>query len=129
MAEVDIKKRHRLCILTLDACFDHLWRNPKATNLGSENKFENLPNAPRFPWDQVPSLLRRCKEAESDPRFELLKNSMSANGLSWAFVFNIFYELENEYLEFSREKIGFQRIYSIGPLNLLDGPEQKNIKV
>ncbi|KAL2546587.1 UDP-glycosyltransferase 89A2 [Forsythia ovata] len=112
----------------LTACFDRVWRNPDALNPGSEIKFEDMPNAPRFPWDQVPSLFRRYKEAESDPSFEFLQNSMAANGLSWAFVFNTFYELENEYLEFLREKFGFQRIYSIGPLNLLDGPEQMNVK-
>ncbi|KAL2511926.1 UDP-glycosyltransferase 89A2 [Abeliophyllum distichum] len=92
----------------LTACFDCLWRNLEVVNPGSEIKFKDLPNAPRFPWNQVLSLFGQCKEAESDPNFELLKNSMAANCLSWAFVFNTFYELENEYLEFPREKIGFQ---------------------
>ncbi|CAA2967185.1 UDP-glycosyltransferase 89A2-like [Olea europaea subsp. europaea] len=112
----------------LTACFDSLWRNPEAVNPRSEIKFEDLPNAPSFPWDQVPSLFRRYKEAESDPDLELLKNSMAANGLSWGYIFNTFYELENEYLEFLSKKIGYQRIYSIGPLNLLHGPEQMNVK-
>ncbi|KAL2494747.1 Uncharacterized protein Fot_38504 [Forsythia ovata] len=74
----------------LTICFDRLWRNPKAVNPGSKIKFEDLSNAPRFPWDQVHSLFRRCKEAESDPSFEYLKNSMAANGLNWDFVFNTF---------------------------------------
>ncbi|XP_022871743.1 UDP-glycosyltransferase 89B2-like [Olea europaea var. sylvestris] len=106
----------------------NLLRNPEAVNPGSEIKFDDLPNASSFPWDQVPSLFWRYKEAESNPNLELLKNSMDANGLSWGYIFNTFYELENAYLEFLSKQIGYQRIYNIRQLNLLHGPEQMNVK-
>ncbi|CAA2989062.1 Hypothetical predicted protein [Olea europaea subsp. europaea] len=77
---------------------DSLWRNPKTINSGSEIKFEDLPNARSFPWDQVSSVFGQYKEVESDPNLELLKNGMATNGLSWGYIFNTFHELENEYL-------------------------------
>lgn len=78
---------------------------------------------PSFPWDQLSSLFRRCKDLECGDKIgaDFIKTSMAANGLSWASVFNSFWALEDRFLEFLGVKMGHPRVYSVGPLNLVDG--------
>ncbi|KAL0408778.1 UNVERIFIED_CONTAM: UDP-glycosyltransferase 89A2 [Sesamum radiatum] len=59
---------------------------------------------------------------------DLIKTSMIANGLSWASVLNNFEALENEFLEYLRKKMGHPRVYSVGPLNMVDGSEKLSQK-
>lgn len=86
-------------------------------------KFDDLPRSPSFPWGQLPSLFRRCKDLHSRDTAEadLIKISMAANALSWASVFNSFWALEDQFLEFLKSKMGHPRVYSVGPVNLLTG--------
>jgi hypothetical protein len=45
-----------------------------------------------------------------------------ANKLSYGFIFNSFESLEGEYLGFLKREFGHERVYAVGPINLL-GPE------
>ncbi|KAL0446965.1 UNVERIFIED_CONTAM: UDP-glycosyltransferase 89A2 [Sesamum latifolium] len=113
------------------AVFEHLWANSEAIKPGTEMEFQDLPGAPSFAWGQLPSLFRRYMESvcRNDDRtnLELIKTSMIANGLSWASVLNNFEALENEFLECLREKMGHPRVYSVGPLNMMDGSEKLRV--
>lgn len=86
-------------------------------------KFDDLPRSPTFPWDQLPSLFRKCKDLGSRDTAEadLIRTSMAANALSWGSVFNSFWALEDQFLEFLASKMGNPRVYSVGPVNLVTG--------
>lgn len=103
------------------AAFNHLWANYDSLKPGIDVKFDELPRVPSFPWDQLPSLFRRCKDLECTNMngADFIKASMAANALSWASVFNSFWALEDQFLEFLRLKMGHPRVYSVGPLNLV----------
>lgn len=81
-------------------------------------KFDDLPQAPSFTWDQLPSLFRRCKELECRDKTaaDFITTSMAANALSWASVVNSFWALEDDFLGLGT---GQKRVYSVGPLNLV----------
>lgn len=63
---------------------------------------------------------------KSDPDWELVKDSMNANSSSWGYVNNTFDALETEFLEFSRNKMGYNRVFAVGPLSLLGGSDLTN---
>lgn len=113
------------------AVFDHLWPNSEAIKPGSEVKFQDLPRAPSFAWDQIPSLFRRYRESvcsnDSTRTVDLIKTSMIANGFSWASVFNTSEALEDEFLDYLRKNMGHQRVYSVGPLNMVGGSEKLRV--
>ncbi|KAL0296808.1 UNVERIFIED_CONTAM: UDP-glycosyltransferase 89A2 [Sesamum radiatum] len=112
------------------AVFEHLWANSEAIKPGTEIKFQDLPGAPNFAWGQLPSLFRRYMESvcrNDRTSVDLIKTSMMANGLSWAFVFNNFEALENEFLEYLRKKMGHPRVYGVGPLNMVGGSEKSRV--
>lgn len=48
---------------------------------------------------------------------------MIANSSSWGYVNNTFDALEPEFLEFSRNKMGHNRVFAVGPLSLLGGSD------
>ncbi|KZV55139.1 glucosyltransferase like family protein [Dorcoceras hygrometricum] len=101
----------------------HLWEDPEAVQHGIEVKFHDLPGSPSLTWEELPTLFRRYMELEvRDTNFELVKNSMMANTRSWGVVFNSFVALEGEFLDCLREKMGHQRVYTVGPLHLLGRP-------
>ncbi|KAH6762961.1 UDP-Glycosyltransferase superfamily protein [Perilla frutescens var. hirtella] len=108
------------------ATFNHLWSNYDSLKPGIDVEFDELPRTPVFPWDHLPSLFRRCKDLECTDKndADFIKTSMAANALSWASVFNSFWPLEDQFLEFLRLKQGHPRVYSVGPLNLVAGSGQ-----
>lgn len=79
--------------------------------------FTDLPRSPSFPRDHVPSVFR-CY-TESDPDWEFVKDSFIANNSSWGSVFNTFYALEGEFLDYSSKTTGNSRVFGVGPLSLL----------
>ncbi|KAG8382998.1 hypothetical protein BUALT_Bualt05G0138100 [Buddleja alternifolia] len=110
------------------AVFDHLWENCEDVECGAEIKFHDLPRTPRFAWEQVPSLYRRYRELGFDEAScELIKASMMANGLSWASVGNTFEALEGEFLDCLRKKMGHPRFFSVGPMNMVGGPNKLRV--
>ncbi|KAL2233479.1 UDP-glycosyltransferase 89A2 [Sesamum indicum] len=112
------------------AVFEHLWANSEAIKPGTEMKFQDLPGSPSFAWGQLPSLFRRYMELvyqNEKTSADLIKTSMIANGLSWASVFNNFEALENEFMEYLRRKTGHPCVYSVGPLNMVDGSEKLQV--
>ncbi|KAL3830587.1 hypothetical protein ACJIZ3_019389 [Penstemon smallii] len=119
----------RICFCStaafLISVFNHLFENDDAVIPGDEVNFHDLPLGPSFSWEQVPSLFRRYREAELG--LELVKDSMMANKLSWAKVFNSFVGLEDEFLDYFRKKMGLSRVFSIGPLNLMGGPNMTSV--
>ncbi|KAL6574271.1 hypothetical protein OROHE_001175 [Orobanche hederae] len=92
-------------------------------------KFDDLPRTPSFSWDQLPSLFRRCKDLECRDKTEadFIKTSMEANALSWASVFNSFWALEDQFLEFLGSRKGHSKVYSVGPVNMVNGPAQLRV--
>lgn len=48
---------------------------------------------------------------------------MIANSSSWGYVNNTFDALEPEFLEFTRAKMGHNRVFAVGPLSLLGGSD------
>ncbi|XP_047968594.1 UDP-glycosyltransferase 89A2 [Salvia hispanica] len=99
------------------AVFDHIWANYDSLKPESDLKLDDLPRSPSFPWDRLPSLFRRCKDLECRDKAaaDFIRTSMAANALGWASVYNSFWALEGQFLSFN------QRVYSVGPLNLVDG--------
>ncbi|KAG6398991.1 hypothetical protein SASPL_140463 [Salvia splendens] len=102
------------------AVFDHIWANYDSLEPESDLKLDDLPRSPSFPWVQLPSLFRRCKDLECRDKTaaDFIKTSMAANAVSWASVYNSIWGLEGQFLS---SKTAHQRVYSVGPLNLLDG--------
>ncbi|KAG6396693.1 hypothetical protein SASPL_142848 [Salvia splendens] len=105
------------------AVFDHIWANYDSLKPESDLKLDDLPRSPSFPWDQLPSLLRRCKDLECRDKTaaDFKRTPIAANALSWASVYNSFWALEGQFLS---SKAAHQRVYSVGPLNLVDGSEK-----
>ncbi|XP_075496456.1 UDP-glycosyltransferase 89A2-like [Primulina tabacum] len=102
------------------AVSDHLWGDSEAVKLGLEVEFQELPGSPCLTWEELPTLFRRYKELQvTDTNFELVKNSMIANTLSWGLVFNSIAALEDDFLDYLSEKMGHQRVFTVGPLHLL----------
>ncbi|KAL6572661.1 hypothetical protein OROMI_013619 [Orobanche minor] len=101
-------------------CFLLLW---------SFCEFDDLPRTPSFSWDQLPSLFRRSKDLECRDKTEadFIKTSMEANALSWASVFNSFWALEDQFLEFLGSRKGHSKVYSVGPVNMVNGPAQLRV--
>ncbi|PIN19518.1 UDP-glucuronosyl and UDP-glucosyl transferase [Handroanthus impetiginosus] len=101
--------------------FDHLWDISEAVKPGEEIKFHDLPRAPSFAWYQIPSMFRRYIESDCNDRarFEAIKDSAIVNRLSWASIYNTFEELEDEFLEYFRKKLGHSRVFAVGPLNMI----------
>ncbi|MCD9645377.1 hypothetical protein HAX54_034233 [Datura stramonium] len=83
-------------------------------------EFNGLPNSPRFVGEHLPSVFLKFKEG--DPTWEIVRDGFIANGRSFGSVFNTFEGLESEYLGFLKKEIGHERVYSIGPINLVGGP-------
>ncbi|PIN14976.1 UDP-glucuronosyl and UDP-glucosyl transferase [Handroanthus impetiginosus] len=101
--------------------YAHLWRNADAVKPGEEIKFHDLPRAPSFAWYQISSLFRRYRESDCNDRarLELVKDSFVANRLSSASIYNTFEELEDDFLDYFRKKLGHSRVYAVGPLYMM----------
>ncbi|KAL3644607.1 hypothetical protein CASFOL_009787 [Castilleja foliolosa] len=101
---------------------NHLWVNLDDVEIGSEIEFQGLPGRPKLAWDHIPTVFRRYKESvELGDHDGLIRTSMVANYSSWASVTNTFEALEGEFLGHMSELMGHSRVYSVGPLNMVDG--------
>ncbi|KAM7484470.1 hypothetical protein LguiA_000479 [Lonicera macranthoides] len=98
--------------------WDHINGLPSDTCL---IHFTDLPRSPSFPTDHLPSVFRRYNE--SDPDWEFVKDSFIANNSSWGSLFNTFYALEGEFLDYSTKTTGNSRVFGVGPLSLLGGSD------
>ncbi|XP_010452230.2 PREDICTED: UDP-glycosyltransferase 89A2 [Camelina sativa] len=75
----------------------------------------DLPRAPIFKEEHLPSIVRRCLQTPS-PDLETMKD-FSMNLLSYGSVFNSSQVLEDEYLEYVKQRTGgHDRVFVIGPL-------------
>ncbi|KAF8021368.1 hypothetical protein BT93_G1721 [Corymbia citriodora subsp. variegata] len=101
--------------LVIDFCF----RNGESVRSAGAGAVElsDLPGAPSFREEHLPSIFRLYKEA--DPDWEIVKRGMFGNMASWGCVFNTLDHSEGQYLEHLRRKMGHDRVYSVGPLNLI----------
>ncbi|XP_060215010.1 UDP-glycosyltransferase 89A2-like [Lycium barbarum] len=97
-----------------------IWRNFGAYKGLGFVEFNGLPKSPKFVREHLPSVFQKFKE--SDPTWEIVRNGFIANGKSFGSVFNTFEALESEYLGFLKKEMGHERVYSIGPINLVGGP-------
>ncbi|KAK1407382.1 hypothetical protein QVD17_38997 [Tagetes erecta] len=98
-----------------------LWRDVEEikdnVREGDENFFlalQEIPNSPRFPWWQVPGLLRDYKTGDQD--CESFRKGILANMTSWGIVFNSFEGLESVYLDHMKKFMGHDRVWAVGPL-------------
>lgn len=112
----------RICFYTsgtfLTAVLNQIWTNFETIhNSFYDVKFHDLPHSPCFRYEQLPSVFRRYQETNPDSR--VVKNSMIENISSWASVFSTFDALEGEFSEYLKESMGHDRIFQVGPLNLL----------
>ncbi|KAM1722333.1 hypothetical protein ACFX11_021067 [Malus domestica] len=100
------------------AVLDYCWRNLEAVRSASTVvNFHDIPGLPSFKQEHLPSVVRRYREL--DPESEFLRISMLANAESWGSFFNSFQDLEAQYLDHLRAKMGHSRVYAVGPLSLL----------
>ncbi|KAF3651715.1 putative UDP-glycosyltransferase 89A2-like [Capsicum annuum] len=97
-----------------------IWRNFEGYRDLGLVEFNGLPKSPRFMREHLPSVFKNFKEG--DPAWEIVKNGIIANGRSFGSVLNTFEALESEFLGFLKKQIGHDRVYSIGPINLIGGP-------
>lgn len=82
-------------------------------------ELSEIPGTPSFKEEHLPAIFRRYRE--SDPDWEIVKQSSLANIASWGCVFNTFHALEGPYLDHLRTKLGHSRVLAVGPVSLI-GP-------
>ncbi|XP_024995114.1 UDP-glycosyltransferase 89A2-like [Cynara cardunculus var. scolymus] len=105
----------------LTAVLDHVCHHMTLVCSQEVTIFQDLPNSPSFPRDQLPSLARFYKE--SDPEWDLVLDGHMMNASSWGWVVNTFDALESRYMEYLTEKIGHGRVFGVGPVSLLGGSD------
>ncbi|KAK9707111.1 hypothetical protein RND81_07G173100 [Saponaria officinalis] len=79
--------------------------------------FHDFPRSPSFIHDHLPSIFKNYRKG--DLNWMIIKDSMLENFKSFGVVFNSFYGLEGEYLDYIKKKVGHNRVYSVGPLNTI----------
>ncbi|XP_004298337.1 PREDICTED: UDP-glycosyltransferase 89A2-like [Fragaria vesca subsp. vesca] len=103
----------------LASIHEYCWRNLDLVQSSSNViDFPYVPRKPSLKKEHVPSIVLAHKGA--DPESELLRVSMLANTDSWGCVFNSFQDLEGEYLDHLKRRMGHNRVYGVGPLSLID---------
>ncbi|GAA0161633.1 hypothetical protein Leryth_023456 [Lithospermum erythrorhizon] len=108
----------------LASTFDYIWKNFDVVRSLDEVEFYEFPRKPRFLKEHLPSVFRKYNE--SDPDWVIIKKGMVANSSSWGAIINTFSAMENDFLEYFKRLMGHQRVYSIGPVNLLSGEERES---
>ncbi|XP_007045725.2 PREDICTED: UDP-glycosyltransferase 89A2 [Theobroma cacao] len=99
---------------------DYIWNDVERCKPLDEIELCSLPGSHVFKADHLPSLFRLYQK--SDPNWEPVKDGKIANTRSWGCVFNSFDALEGEYMDYLKKKLGHDRIFGVGPLNLA-GPD------
>ncbi|KAL6192933.1 hypothetical protein ACLB2K_034019 [Fragaria x ananassa] len=103
----------------LASIHEYCWRNLDLVQSSSNViDFPYVPRKPSLKKEHVPSIVLAHKG--TDPESELLRVSMLANTDSWGCVFNSFQDLEGEYLDHLKRRMGHNRVYGVGPLSLID---------
>ncbi|KAL6187849.1 hypothetical protein ACLB2K_039244 [Fragaria x ananassa] len=103
----------------LASILEYCWRHLDLVQSSSPViDFPYVPRKPSLKKEHVPSIV--LAHRGTDPDSELLRVSMLANTDSWGCVFNTFQDLEGEYLDFLKKRMGHNRVYSVGPLSLID---------
>ncbi|CAN6834571.1 unnamed protein product [Brassica oleracea] len=97
----------------LQFCFDNIKSRTK-----DPVRFSDLPGAPVFEEDHLPSVFRRSLQSPSRD-LETVKAESSMNFLSYGCVFNTAECLEAEYVEYVKQRVGHDRVFGVGPLCLL----------
>ncbi|XP_074311985.1 UDP-glycosyltransferase 89A2-like [Silene latifolia] len=101
----------------LSLIIDHVLENIDTLWNLHEINFPNIPRSPTFVHHQLPSMFKAYKNG--DTNWISCKNSMLENFKSYGIVFNTYYALEAEYLDYIKMKVGHDRVYSVGPLNAI----------
>ncbi|KAF7808998.1 UDP-glycosyltransferase 89A2-like [Senna tora] len=102
----------------LTAVLDVVWENLEAVRGRRVVEFSGIPGAPSFKEEHLPSIFRRYRE--SDPDWEIVRESQLANSKSWGCVLNTFHALEGPYLDYTtKTKSEHRRVFVVGPLSLL----------
>lgn len=97
---------------------EYCWRNLDLVHSSSTVvDFPYVPRSPSLKKEHVPSIV--LAHRGTDPESELLRISMLANTQSWGCVFNSFQDLEGDYLDHLKTRMGHNRVYAVGPLSLI----------
>ncbi|KAJ9163462.1 hypothetical protein P3X46_023128 [Hevea brasiliensis] len=107
----------------LAAVADHCWNNLETVKTLDVVGFVDLPRSPSFKAEHLPSIFRLYEEY--DPDWQVVREGMLANTLSFGCIFNSCEALEGEYLGFLKKKMGHERVFGVGPLSLL-GPDHSS---
>ncbi|KAK9934931.1 hypothetical protein M0R45_022054 [Rubus argutus] len=88
---------------------EYCWRNLDLVHSSSTVvDFPYLPRSPSLKKEHVPSIV--LAHRGTDPKSELLRISMLANTQSWGCVFNTFQDLEGDYLDHLKRRMGHNRV-------------------
>ncbi|XP_024016735.1 UDP-glycosyltransferase 89A2 [Eutrema salsugineum] len=99
----------------LQFCFDNI-ETIRTTTTG-EIRFSGLPREPVFKEEDLPSVVRRLVQSPS-PDFEGIKDDYLMNFQSYGCVFNTAECLEDEFIEYVKQRVGHDRVFGVGPLCL-----------
>ena len=80
-------------------------------------EFSDIPGAPSFKEEHLPSVFRMYRK--SNPDSEFVRECSLANISSWGSVFNSLDAMEGPYLEYLKRKLGHPRVFGVGPLSLI----------
>ncbi|KAL2935449.1 UDP-glycosyltransferase 89B2 [Bienertia sinuspersici] len=99
-----------------------LWKGMPKGDQNGGIVFSDVPNCPKYPWEQLSPLYRSYVEGDADS--ELIKDGFWADMDSWGLVINSFNELEGVYLDHLMSCFGYNdRVWAVGPLISPNGHE------
>ncbi|KAK3421796.1 hypothetical protein EUGRSUZ_G02415 [Eucalyptus grandis] len=101
--------------LVIDFCFRNV-ESVRSVSTDAVVELPDLPGAPSFREEHLPSIFRLYKE--SDPDWEIVKNSMFGNMASWVAC-SIRLITWKAVSRAPEAETGHGRVYSVGPLNLI----------
>ncbi|KAI4386430.1 hypothetical protein MLD38_004362 [Melastoma candidum] len=101
----------------LGSVSDYCWGNLDSVLASEAVEFTDLPNKPVFKEQHLPSIVRFFQRRDTD--WEIFRDGLRMNMLSWGCVFNSFFALEGDYLDHLKRRMGCGRVYAVGPLSLV----------
>ncbi|XP_040383029.1 flavonol 3-O-glucosyltransferase UGT89B1-like [Oryza brachyantha] len=98
------------------AALEHLWKGvlPLDPNSSPVVVLDSLPGSPAFPYDHVPSVVK--KYVAGDPDWEFVREGFRLNATAWGAAVNTFDEMESEFLECLKRFFGHSRVWAVGPV-------------
>ncbi|KAF3664079.1 hypothetical protein FXO38_10311 [Capsicum annuum] len=100
----------------------HKWRNLEEIFAKSDENclvtFDNIPNNPEYPRQQVCTLSSQYRKGDRD--WEFVRRGLLDNEKSWGALFNSCGEIEGVFIDGLKRQTGHDRVWAVGPLIQLD---------